>query len=96
MSTNNLQLIKEIEEYSIRQKESELEALINTFLRTENNNFRAVIEEYFPRAVVNGKYNQNDSDRIKYYLGLILKLFEAYGDLKKRGKPKRHIPNNSR
>lgn len=83
MSTNNLQLIKEIEEYSIRQKESELEALINTFLRTENNNFRAVIEEYFPRAVVNGKYNQNDSDRIKYYLGLILKLFEAYGDLKK-------------
>ena len=84
----NLQLIDEelteaLKKYPVWQKESELEALINTFIRTENNNLRAVIDEYFPRAVINGKYDPKDSDRVGHCLRFIIKLFEAYGDLKK-------------
>ena len=75
------ELTRAFDEYPIRQKEEELIEIINTFLQTDNNNFREIIKIYVSKAV-GVKFELIEGSQVLEKLRVLAGLLVAYDDLK--------------
>ena len=75
------ELTRAFDEYPIRRKEEELIEIINTFLQTDNNNFREIIKIYVSKAV-GVKFELTEGSQVLEKLRVLAGLLVAYDDLK--------------
>lgn len=76
-------LTRAFDEYPVRQKEEELIEIINTFLQTDNNNFREIIKIYISKAV-GVKFELAEGSQVLEKLRVLAGLLMAYDDLKEK------------